>query len=510
MKKTLADFQPLKPAEGKLLECCQNGKLALIGEERPTEKTEENEIRAEFLRWLILFSKIEIDPIGIQLQGAWISGPFYLDSVQCSCMLGFWECFFAEILFLRLATTQSIHADGSLFQLGIRADGLICQGSIHLRNGFEAKGEVRFLGAKISGNFDCINASFKALNENQEALCCDEINVQGSVILRDVRSEGEIRFLGAKINGDFSCTNTIFKSLNKDQYLLSCNSINIRDGLFLKGTCKILNGKIDLTDAIVGSLNDDENFWEQETLIKAQLDGFKYGHIYGNTSASFRLEKMLGKMSKFKPQPYKQLAKVLRNMGHDRDADEVMIALHDKKLELSKESWRYKAFRKLYKWTSEYGYRPMRTLKIMASIWFLFGCIYWYGANVAVFAPSNPLIFQKQDYNCTIDKNGTKWFALPKDYNESNNWYIASPSEYTTFQPFWYSLDIILPVVDLKMENDWGIVIPSPEGNWSDMIPFTTTNHFIRFLTWVESLAGWGLSLMLVAILSGLAKNEKE
>ena len=50
MKKTLVDFQPLKPAEQKLLLSCQNGEVALIGEKRPIEKTEENEIRAEFLR----------------------------------------------------------------------------------------------------------------------------------------------------------------------------------------------------------------------------------------------------------------------------------------------------------------------------------------------------------------------------------------------------------------------------------------------------------------------------
>lgn len=233
-------------------------------------------------------------------------------------------------------------------------------------------------------------------------------------------------------------------------------------------------------------------------------------------------------MPEFMPQPYKQLAKVLREMGHDRDADEVIIALNDKRLTAQTEaSFRRKInnskkefiilylvhiigalisyiFRKVYKWTSAYGYRPMRAFGILVSIWFLFGCIYWYGANVAVFAPTNPLIFQK-DYNCTIDKNGTPWFASPKDYNASNNWYEASPPEYTTFQPFWYSLDIILPVVDLKMENDWGVVIPSPDGSF-----FKTFNYFVRILTWSENLIGWILSLLLVAILSGLAKNEKE
>jgi len=48
MKKTLADFQPLKPAEEELFECCQNGEVAVIGEERPTEKTEKMKYEHSF------------------------------------------------------------------------------------------------------------------------------------------------------------------------------------------------------------------------------------------------------------------------------------------------------------------------------------------------------------------------------------------------------------------------------------------------------------------------------
>lgn len=502
--KTLADFQPLKPAEEKLLECCQNGELALIGEERPTDKTEENEIRAEFLRWLILTKDIKIDPAGIRFKGAWINHILNLSNIQCEYSLNFQNCVFEKKFFLGHASTKSIYVDGSLFKEGIFADGLKCQGSVHLRNDFESRAEVRFLGAKIEGNLSCKRATFKAVNDEQAALSCDRINIFGSVFLNSCSAEGKVRFLGANIRNNFDCDSAVYQASKETQKALNCNGINVGGRISLRKECLITCGGIDFTSSIVGSLTDDNNFWQQARLKKIQLDGFRYSHIYGSTSASFRLQNMLAKMPKFKPQPYRELAKVLRNMGHDRDADEVMIALRDKQLEESKESRAYKLLRKLYKWTSEYGYRPMRILKIMATIWLFLGCIYWYGANVAVFAPSNPLIFQN-DYNCTIDKNGTPWLALPKDYNASNNWYEASPPEYTTFQPFWYSLDIILPVVDLKMEKDWGVVIPSPDGSF-----FKTFNYFVRFLTWSENIIGWILSLLLVAILSGLAKNEKE
>lgn len=559
--KMLADFQPLKLAEQELFDCCQSGEIAVIGEERPTEKTEENEIRADFLRWLILTKEIEINSYGIWVKGAYISGNFNLENCKCEIVLSFMNSNFKEKLLCRRASIESLILSGSLLQEGLNGDGLICKdlflndrfiaasevrlisakidsilncsnGSfksndktqyalncsgiqvnegVFFCNDFIAEGEVFLVSAKIGKTLDCSNGSFKSSGQSRFALNCSGIQVDGYVFLRNgFNAEGEVWFASAKIGNSFECYNGTFKVEKENQFALACDGMQVSGALFLQDNCTFKKGILSLANINVSALADDKSFWEQTTLKKVILDGFKYGHIYtDDITASFRLQNMLAKMTGFEPQPYKQLAKVLRDMGHDRDADEVMIALHDKRLELSKESKWYKAFRKIYKWTSAYGYRPMRTLKIMASVWFLFGCIYWYGANVAVFAPSNPLIFQKE-YNCAIDKNGTKWLACPKDYNESNNWYIASPAEYTTFQPFWYSLDIILPVVDLKMENDWGIVIPSPEGNWSDMIPFTTTNHFIRFLTWVETLAGWGLSLMLVAILSGLAKNEKE
>jgi len=516
MKKTLDNFQPLKPAEQKLLECCQSGEMAVIGEERPTEKTEENEIRAEFLRWLILTKDIDIDLNGIQCHGAFVSDIFYANNAHCVHIFVCIKCVFEEKFYLSRAVTKSIFLNGSLFCKGIEAGGLICEGDLTLREGFHSQNEVFFSGSTVEGNFDCSNASFQALDSTQKALHCERIIVKKNVFLNNgFSSKGSVFFLGAKIMGSFYCTNSRFESFDKEQsvFILCCELMVIKGGLFLRENCIILNGIFNLTNATVGALADNKYFWEQETLKVVYLDGFKYGHIHGDISASFRLKNMLSKMPEFTPQPYKQLAKVLREMGDDRDADEVMIALHDKRLEMSKESWSYKVSQKLYRWISRYGYRPIRALKIiLVSVWFIFGCVYWYGANVGVFAPSNPLVFQNKDYNCTINSNGTPWGASPKDYNVSNNWYKATPPEYTTFQPFLYSLDIILPVVDLKLEKDWGVVVSAPDNSLTDIIPFcfTTTNHLIRFLTWVESIVGWGLSLMLVAILSGLAKNEKE
>ena len=64
-----------------------------------------------------------------------------------------------------------------------------------------------------------------------------------------------------------------------------------------------------------------------------------------------------------------------------------------------------------------------------------------------------------------------------------------------------YSLDVILPIVDLQVEKDWGQYVTMKD--W-------TLNDFTRWIMWFEILFGWIYSLILVAILSGLAKNEKD
>lgn len=89
-------FSNMKPAEKRLLDACQKGEVLNLGNERPTEKTVDNEIRGEFLRALILSNnqKIEesskkyilkIDPKGIMFSGVFISGIF--DFSFCSTNL---------------------------------------------------------------------------------------------------------------------------------------------------------------------------------------------------------------------------------------------------------------------------------------------------------------------------------------------------------------------------------------------------------------------------------------
>ena len=192
-------------------------------------------------------------------------------------------------------------------------------------------------------------------------------------------------------------------------------------------------------------------------------------------------------------------------MGHNEDANNIMIEYNNIITTKSK-NWFIKKLKQIYGTTAGYGYKPMSVIKCMSIVWFFCSLFYWNASKIAVFAPTNPLVFQKKDYyQCNVNSDGTPWtdFFNYSKYNSSNNWVLNEnlDGEYTTFNPFMYSLDVILPIVDLQVEKDWGQYVSLNNG---------TLNDFTRLIMWLEILFGWTYSLILVAILSGLAKNEKD
>lgn len=378
---------------------------------------------------------------------------------------------------------------------------------------FEAYGEVKFFNAKIDGSFICTNGRF--INENKMALDCTFIKITNDANLDEgFIAKGEVCLVNSSIGSNLDCSNGKFS--NPKRNALSCRNANIKNSLIFDSKSEI-DGHLDLNNTSMNVLNDNTFNYSSSPENIVTLDGCIYNFIQGFTEVADRIKWLnlipkVKTVEEFQPQPWKQLARTLRNMGHNKEADSIMIEYNNQYRIKSKKSLS-KLLRSIYGITSDYGYDPIKLVFTMLYVWFFCSVVYWHAASIAVFAPTNPLVFQDKNNSCKVNGDGTRFlsdFRKFAKFDKTNNWYFATPGEYSTFQPFWYSLDIILPVVDLQMEKEWGVYIPSPEGNLWDVIPFTSYNHTIRFLTWAETLIGWILSLTLVAILSGLAKNEKE
>lgn len=152
--------------------------------------------------------------------------------------------------------------------------------------------------------------------------------------------------------------------------------------------------------------------------------------------------------------------------------------------------------------------------------WLLCAGAYWYAAIAgAVFAPTDPLVFQHDDYiTCRPDhrKAWDKRFPQlpepkPQIAEGAGNWYTceALRSEYSGFSPLAYSLDILLPLIDLQQENAWGPMTPTPLSNLDQELKNFSPGHLTRLLIWIETLIGWGISLILVGMASGLIRRKQ-
>lgn len=403
----------------------------------------------------------------------------------------------------------------------LTCNGANIKGAVFLDD-VKVNGEVNFNSAEIGKTLDCPNGKF--INKKGTSLNCDRAKIKDSVNLRNgFISEGRVNFNSAEIGGSFSCKDGKF--INEGNNALTCQNIKVNGDVFLNDGFNVvgnvhfsssqiekalilsnleIKGIFNISSAKINEIELNDNILKKDKLKNIYLDGLEYNHLSGKNLDSKILINLLEKMPEFKPQPYRQLVKVLRNNGDNIYADDIMIKYND--IQASKNNIFLKNLKKIYKITTGYGYRPKNMLGTLIIVWLIFGWIYQKTAEMAVFAPSNPLIFQKKDfYQCVIDENGTSFSDLcnQKEYNEQNNWTKSKKleGEYTTFQPYIYSLDLILPVVDLQMNKDWGVFISPTNSNF-------TLNDLIRWIVWIEIIIGWTLGYILLSYLSGIISKR--
>ena len=84
----------------------------------------------------------------------------------------------------------------------LSADGLVVDAGMFLAKA-QCTGEVRLLGAHISGQLDCSEAVFS--NPDGEALSADGLVVDADMFLDKAQCTGEVRLLGAHIGGELIC-----------------------------------------------------------------------------------------------------------------------------------------------------------------------------------------------------------------------------------------------------------------------------------------------------------------
>ncbi len=439
--RSLEHFLPLLPAEEVLIEACSTGNFSNSNSPRPETPEQGKYIRAELLRFLLLGGDetVAIHEKGVRLDGAWIEGG--LDLVGCSVRrsLLLQNCTLHGQLALRDAKVRGIRLHNAKVD-GISGDRLQCDGDISLREGFTATGEIRLTGARIGGDLSISGASLSS--SNNTCLNLDGARIEGTLMLHDLIA---------------------------------------------------LDGAVSLGGVRTALFTDDLPTCSKIAEIK--LDGFQYQRLSKDApaDASTRVDWLLKQRSKhlvedFRAQPWEHLIQVLREMGHEEDARSVAIAKQVQLRKAGKYAGLGFPLHWIYGLLAGYGFRPMRTVCWMIGLWLISAVAFQYGAGKGWMGPTNPLIHKDEQLS---NMCRTSWVDC-----------AAVPPEYTTFNPLMYSLDIILPLVNLQQQVDWGPIVVTTE---NETIP---GGEALRWLMWFEILFGWAASLLLVAALSNLMKRE--
>ena len=483
------------------------------------------------------------------MKGATVSGDLDLEAAIVPHPLDFDDCRIAGQLILRDARTRSIGLEGTSVQ-GISADRAVIEGALFLRNKFRATGEVRLIGAVIGGVLDCsegvfeveegkernalnadgltvkgnvfLKSGFKATGEVRllnveiggnlecsggvfevekgDALSADRATIKGDVFLNDgFKATGEVKLLGAKIGGDLACGGGFFEV--KEGAALTVQRLTM-NGVFFWSPGEI-SGSVDLMHARVGTLSDDRNAWPLGANSKASwyLDGFIYDALAADSPKDTRFRSGWLAANNtvdggFAPQPYEQLIKVYKEMGHPAEARAIAIAKQKKlrkpmKLNpLSWVSWNWNWLSWLF---LGYGYQTWRVLPWIAGFlvvgYFLFDLAH----DGGYMQPSNARIYMACDY---VGKKGSCLHA-----------------GYPQFSPLIYAVDSFFPIVDLHQETYW---LPRKSGwaepiiwapDWApDWVP--DLSKWSKVYLWFHIAFGWILTTLAVVGLTGIVKKD--
>lgn len=175
------------------------------------------------------------------------------------------------------------------------------------------------------------------------------------------------------------------------------------------------NCELNLQGAKFGLLQDEMESWPR--IIR--LDGFEYNRIDSDSTLKWKERLNWIKRQgdeKFLPQPYEQLAKVLKEMGHESDARNILIEKKKDRVRRFFIADPRRIVHYLSGLTIGYGYRSWQAL-----VW------------LVVFLAIGYFVFNP-------DWSNVKYIILHED----------KPLE---FYPFLYSFDCLVPIVDINQSQ---------------------------------------------------------
>ncbi len=547
-------FSNLTQAEKRLLRSAPLGEMAVCGPsdddgdlqnqpEYALEWSPDRVIRAEVIRWLFIDSDARalVDPKGILIYGAKISGVLDLSNISATLGLSVWHSRLTDCFVMFGLGIPELDLQGTWVS-ALYGDRAKIQGRVFLRNGFRALGEVRFSGAQIGGDLDCTNGRFsnpRMLGDGGGgvALNADGAELRGDVLLcSGFCAEGEVRLIGARIGGDIDCRSGCFScgepKAAADGNAFSADRVVVRGSVFLAdefkawGTVRLwgaqIGGKLDCNGAVfegtfsarraevkgdfcwtkvrsegnirldllsvkVCSFADDVGSWP--THGNLYLDGFVYERISsGPKDARTRLD-WIGRDPGFAPHPYRQLARVLRSEGDESGARLVLFRMECRRRVHEDNNWLTRCWSYILRIAVGYGYYPGRALLCLCAL-----------------AVAGVIVFECGFATGSIVPTDGDAYKVFKHDSQL-------PLQYERFNPLIYSLENAFPVVKLGQTERWQ---SDPSEHWqcspAPHVPAALCQAFspisMRWFRWVQVCLGWFFTTTGAAAVTGIVRKD--
>ncbi|HJP91221.1 MAG TPA: hypothetical protein VJ875_04645 [Pyrinomonadaceae bacterium] len=381
---------------------------------------------------------------------------------------------------------------------------------------FVADGAVRLFGAEIGRSLDCNGGKFQNpakanIPGTGVALDAELAKVGGPVVLNNnFLPEGEVRLLNAQIRGDLSCDGSKSQDpanakIPDSGVALDTKGIHIEGSMVLREQFRavgMVNARIsgsltcdeaafervDLTDAFVGSIVDDEGSWPKAGNLL--LDGFVYGRISGGPLDVSKRLAWIKRQPSFARQPYRQLASVLGNAGDDLGARRILSDMQRTAWSQRQRRWPARLISQLLRVTIGYGYFPLRAVWLILGLVLVGAGVYWVAYNMGSIVPIQKESYALFEKNCTVS------------------------SEYEHFHTIPYSLENSFPLIKLGIQDKWA---PAPETrvqacsccSWtSRVLQEISAPGFLRVFRWIQICLGWILTTLFVSGITGILRRN--
>ncbi|MFF7751257.1 membrane-associated oxidoreductase [Streptomyces sp. NPDC007971] len=266
--------------------------------------------------------------------------------------------------------------------------------------GLVAYGKVHLNGAVVRNQVNLNDAELIAPGET--ALHAEVLTVGTDLHAMRLRTRGRVNLSGARIPRQLNLAHA--RLSNPDGQALRASSSVVGE-LWLREAVPI-EGAVNLRRARLDLLHVPPEVWPRHV----RIDGLSYRVLTPHLPADQRLPLLEREPEGFLPHPYEQLAMAYRTVGDDAAARTVQLA------KLRRLRRTQPPYARLWGWLQDaavgYGFRPMR-----AAGWLL-------------------LLL------CT----GTVAFALHHPP-------ALKPSEAPAFNPLFYTLDLLLPIIDFGQDG---------------------------------------------------------